>query len=181
MEKLVPIESIVRKIVWMREEKVLIDRDIAELYGVETSALNRAVKRNIDRFPEDFMFQLDKKEAQRLRCQNGISKPGRGGRRYLPYAFTEQGVAMPSSVLRSKRAVEVNIAIMRAFVHLRNMAASHDELSAKLKELEQHLESHDKQIQTIFEVIKQLMTSPLEDKKKIGFTVREPQATYGDI
>ena len=111
-------ESIVSKIVLLRGEKVLLDRDLAELYGVETGMLNRAVKRNFERFPKDFIFQLSVEESELLRCQTGISKSGRGGRRYLPHAFTEQGVAMLSSVLKSKRAIEVNIAIMRAFVYL---------------------------------------------------------------
>jgi len=115
------------------------------------------------------MLQITGEDAERLRCQNGISKPGRGGRRYLPYAFTEQGVAMLSSVLNSRRAIEVNIAIMRAFVQLRKMIASHDKLARKLAELEQHLEGHDEHIQVIFEAIKQLMTPPKKPRKKIGF------------
>ena len=135
MTTVVPIESIVSKIVFLRSEKVMLDRDLAELYDVETGALNRAVKRNTERFPEDFMFQVTGEEAELLRCQTGISKPGRGGRRYLPYAFTEQGVAMLSSVLNSKRAIDVNIAIMRAFVQLRKMISSHKELAHKLSEL----------------------------------------------
>ena len=166
---LVPIEVIISKILLVRGEKILLDRDLAELYGVETGALNRAVKRNLQRFPKDFMFQITGEDAECLRCQNGISKPGRGGRRYLPYAFTEQGVAMLSSVLNSRRAIEVNIAIMRAFVQLRKMIASHDKLARKLAELEQHLEGHDEHIQVIFEAIKQLMAPTEKPKKKIGF------------
>jgi hypothetical protein len=138
----------------------MLDRVFAELYDVETGALNRAVKRNIQRFPEDFMFQITDEEAERLRCQTGISKRGRGGRRYLPYVFTEQGVAMLSSVLNSERAIEVNIAIMRVFVRLREMMATHKELAFKLVELEERLEGHDEQIQNIFEAIQQLMTPP---------------------
>ena len=179
MTTVVPIESIVSKIVFLRDEKVLLDHDLAELYDVETGALNRAVKRNTERFPEDFMFQVTGEEAELLRCQTGISKPGRGGRRYLPYAFTEQGVAMLSSVLNSKRAIDVNIAIMRAFVQLRKMIASHDKLARKFTELEQHLESHDEQIQAIFEAIRQLMIPPAKPRKKIGFVVKEKQAAYG--
>jgi hypothetical protein len=179
MTTTVPIESIVSKIVFIRDEKVMLDRDLAELYGVETGALNRAVKRNTERFPEDFMFQVTGEEAEVLRCQTGISKPGRGGRRYLPYVFTEQGVAMLSSVLNSKRAIDVNIAIMRAFVQLRKMIASNNKLARKLAELEQHLESHDEQIQSIFEAIRQLMTPPETKKKKIGFMVKEKKAAYG--
>ena len=179
MTATVPIELIVSKIVFIRDEKVMLDRELAELYGVETGALNRAVKRNTERFPEDFMFQVTGEEAEVLRCQTGISKPGRGGRRYLPYAFTEQGVAMLSSVLNSKRAIDVNIAIMRAFVQLRKMIASNNKLARKLAELEQHLESHDEQIQAIFEAIRQLMTPPAKPRKKIGFAVKEKRATYG--
>jgi len=179
MTTTVPIESIVSKIVFIRDEKVMLDRDLAELYGVETGALNRAVKRNTKRFPEDFMFQVTGEEAEVLRCQAGISKPGRGGRRYLPYVFTEQGVAMLSSVLNSKRAIDVNIAIMRAFVQLRKMIASNTKLARKLAELEQHLESHDEQIQAIFEAIRQLMMPPAKPRKKIGFEVKDKGATYG--
>ncbi len=179
MTTTVPIESIVSKIVFIRDEKVMLDRDLAELYGVETGALNRAVKRNTERFPEDFMFQVTgDEEAEVLRCQTGISKPGRGGRRYLPYVFTEQGVAMLSSVLNSKRAIDVNIAIMRAFVQLRKMITSNNKLARKLAELEQHLESHDEQIQAIFEAIRQLMTPPAKPRKNIGFVVKEKQAAY---
>jgi len=179
MTTTVPIESIVSKIVFIRDEKVMLDRDLAKLYGVETGALNRAVKRNTERFPEDFMFQVTGEEAEVLRCQTGISKPGRGGRRYLPYVFTEQGVAMLSSVLNSKRAIDVNIAIMRAFVQLRKMIASNTKLAQKLAELEQHLESHDEQIQAIFEAIRQLMAPSEKKVKKIGFTVKEKQQAYG--
>jgi len=178
MTTTVPIESIVSKIVFIRDEKVMLDRDLAQLYGVETGALNRAVKRNAERFPEDFMFQVTGEEAEVLRCQTGISKPGRGGRRYLPYVFTEQGVAMLSSVLNSKRAIDVNIAIMRAFVQLRKMIKSNNKLARKLAELEQHLESHDEQIQAIFEAIRQLMTPPAKPRKNIGFVVKEKQAAY---
>lgn len=125
------------------------------------------------------MFQITDEDAERLRCQAGISKRGRGGRRYLPYAFTEQGVAMLSSVLKSKRAIEVNIVIMRAFVKLRMMIASHDKLAIKLLELERRLEDHDEQIQTIFEAIHQLISSPEGSRKKIGFEVKEGRAVYG--
>jgi hypothetical protein len=134
--------------------------------------LNKAVKRNRTRFPEDFMFQLTKVEAERLRFQSGISKPtGRGGRRYLPYAFTEQGVAMLSSVLRSNRAIEVNIAIMRAFVKLREIMATQKHLARKLENLEQKLAKHDEKFQVVFEAIRQLMIPPpeAEKKRRIGF------------
>ena len=167
-ESIVPVERIEKSIFLIRRQKVMLDRDLAELYGVETGALNRAVKHNIQLFPEDFMFQITDEEAERLRCQTGISKSGRGGRRYLPYAFTEQGVAMLSSVLKSKRAIEVNIAIMRTFVQLRKMIASHDKLAIKFSELERRIEDHDEQIQTIFEAIHKLISIPEKSQKKIG-------------
>jgi hypothetical protein len=173
------VDRIEKAILLVRGQKVMLDRVLAELYGVETGALNRAVKRNIQRFPEDFMFQITDEEAERLRCQAGISKRGRGGRRYLPYVFTEQGVAMLSSVLNSERAIEVNIAIMRVFVRLREMMATHKELAFKLVELEERLEGHDEQIQSIFEAIRQLMTPPERERKRIGFEAKEAAAPYG--
>jgi len=176
MAKIVPVESIVSKIIFLRDEKVLLDRDLAELYGVETKQLKRAVRRNIDRFPSDFMFELTRNEYNSLRSQFGTSSWG--GTRYIPMAFTEQGVAMLSSVLNSKRAIEVNIAIMRAFVQLRRMIASHDELAQKLSELEQHLKDHDEKIQAIFEAIHELITTPEKPKRKIGFEVKEPKGKY---
>jgi ORF6N domain len=175
----IPVERIEKTILLIRGQKVLLDRDLAELYGVETGALNRAVKRNIQRFPEDFMFQLTGEETERLRCQTGISKRGRGGRRYLPYVFTEQGVSMLSSVLNSERAIQVNIAIMRIFVRLREMMATHKELAFKLIELEERLEGHDEQIQNIFEAIRRLMRSPEPPRRRIGFEAKEAAAPYG--
>ncbi len=178
MTKLVPVESIVSKIVFLRGEKVLLDRDLAELYGVETKQFKRAVRRHINRFPKDFMFQLRKKEFENLRSHFGTSSWG--GTRYMPLAFTEQGVAMLSSVLNSDRAIEMNIAIMRAFVQLRKTLDSHAKLARKLADLEQRLEGHNEQIQTIFEAIRQLITAPDKTaKKKIGFTVKEKQKVYG--
>ena len=170
MKTLVPIEVIERKIYLVRAQKVMLDSDLAALYEVETSNLNKAVKRNIERFPEDFMFQLTKEEADALRFQIGISKTkGRGGRRYLPYAFTEQGVAMLSSVLRSDRAVQVNIAIMRVFVRLREFLSTHKELAKKLAALERKMEKHDTEIKIIFDAIRKLMTPPDKKTKRIGF------------
>ena len=177
MTELVPVEVISSKIYLIRGIKVMLDRDLAELYGVETRSLIQAVKRNIERFPLDFMLQLTKEEFDSLRSQNVISK-GKGGRRYLPYVFSEQGVAMLSSVLKSRRAIEVNIAIMRAFVQLRKMIDSHAELSYKLSDLERKLGDHDEQIQAIFEAIRQLMAPPDKKKKKIGYTVKEKQKAY---
>ena len=142
---------------------------LAELHGVETKALVRAMKRNIERFPADFMFQLTKQEFTDLRSQFGTSSHW-GGRRYPPYAFTEQGVAMLSSVLRSKRAVEVNIEIMRAFVRLRGMLTGQEQFGRKLAQLERKYDHHDKQIKVVFDAIRQLIESPPKKARKIGFT-----------
>ncbi len=171
-------ENIEQLILMIRGQRVLVDAYLADLYGVETRNLIQAVKRNLQRFPPDFMFQLTQKEYEALRSQIVISK-GKGGRRYLPYVFTEQGVAMLSSVLRSERAIQVNIAIMRGFVRLREMLAVHGELAVKLEQLEERIESHDEQIQAVFEAIRQLMTPPETERKKIGFEVKEPGARYG--
>ena len=158
----------------------MLDADLAVLYGVTTFNLNKAVKRNIDRFPKDFMFQLTADETSALRFQIGMSKrKGRGGRRYLPHVFTEQGVAMLSSVLRSKRAIRVNIEIMRAFVLVRQFLATHKELAQKLAGLERNIATHDPQIQAIFEVIRQLMIPSKIKERQIGFHVRERAAHYG--
>jgi hypothetical protein len=166
--QVIPIERVERLIHLARGEKVLLDADLAKLYGVTTGNLNKAVKRNQHRFPPDFMFQLTDDEADVLIFQTGISKQ-RGGRRHNPYAFTEQGVAMLSSVLRSERAVQVNVAIMRAFVSLRRMLASNDGLSRKLAELERRLEGHDKGIKSLFDAIRELMTPPTKPRREIGF------------
>jgi hypothetical protein len=153
----------------------MLDADLAELYGVKTKILNKAVKRNLDRFPEDFMFQLNNQEVQRLRFQIGTSKTGRGGTRYLPYAFTEQGVAMLSGVLASPRAIKVNVEIMRAFVRLRKILASHTELARKLEGLEK---KYDSQFKVVFDAIRQLMAPPVPGQKKIGFQLKEKRAVY---
>lgn len=160
----VPLKHIERAILLIRGQKVMLDADLAELYGVEPRVLIQAVKRNLDRFPEDFMFQLTKAEFGDLRSQIVISSWG--GRRYPPYAFTEQGVAMLSSVLRSKRAVRVNIEIMRAFVRLRRMLASHKELAMKLEELEK---KYDTQFKVVFDAIRELMAPPEPQRRRIGF------------
>ncbi len=157
----------------------MLDADLADLYGVETRVLIQAVKRNANRFPADFMFLLSVDEAKSLRSQSVISKKGRGGRRYLPFVFTEQGVAMLSSVLNSERAVEINIQIMRAFVRLREMISSNKDLARKLDTLERKLESHDVHIRSLFEAIRQLMAPPGPKKRKIGFLVEERAARYG--
>jgi ORF6N domain len=167
---LVPVQRIERAILSIRGEKVMLDSDLAELYGVETGALNRAVKRNLGRFPDDFMFQLTPKEVEILKCQIGISSSGHGGRRRsLPYAFTEQGVAMLSSVLNSERAVAVNIGIMRAFVRLRQMLASNAELARKLEAMEK---KYDRQFKVVFDAIRRLMSPPEPKRREIGFHVK---------
>ena len=166
---LIPAERIERSILMIRQHKVMLDTDLATLYGVETKALVRAVKRNRDRFPVDFCFQLTADEFENLRFQIGTSRSW-GGRRYAPYAFTEQGVAMLSSVLRSKRAVLVNIEIMRAFVHLRQWLITHEDLARKLDALEK---KYDAQFKVVFEAIRQLMApSAKPPKGRIGFPAR---------
>jgi len=162
---LIPAEVIERRIFVIRDQKVMLDGDLAMLYGVTTGALNQAVKRNLDRFPEDFMFQLTAAERNSLISQSVISN-ARGGNRFRPYAFTEQGVAMLSSVLRSDRAVQVNVAIMRTFVRLRQMLASHADLAAKLDALEA---KYDGQFAAVFQVIRQLMREDERKKPPIGF------------
>ncbi len=165
---LVPAERIEQSILLIRGHKVLLDQDLAQLYGVETKVFNQAVKRNLERFPDDFMFQLSVEEFDNLRSQ--IVTSSWGGRRTAPYAFTEQGVAMLSSVLRSPRAVAVNIEIMRAFVRLRQMLASHAELAERLNDLEK---KYDQQFRVVFDAIRQLMTPPPGPKKPpIGFHSR---------
>ncbi len=162
---LVPHEQIARKILLIRDKKVMLDRDLASLYQVETKVLIQAVKRNKKRFPEDFMFQLKKEEFDNLRSHFVTSKKW-GGRRYRPYVFTEQGVAMLSSVLNSKRAIMVNIVIMRIFVQLRKILASDQDLLKKIENIEK---KYDSQFQVVFEAIKQLMAEEEKPKKKIGF------------
>ena len=172
---LVPAEVIVRKILFLRGEKVLLDRDLAELYGVETRVLKQAVRRNRKRFPEDFMFELTKQEFEDWRSQFVISNSDKMGLRYRPMAFTEQGVAMLSSVLNSDRAIEVNIAVMRAFVQLRKMIASNEELARKLDELE---EKYDEQFRIVFDAIRALIDQDEKPRKKIGFEVSEGRVSY---
>ena len=173
-QQIVPAEVIERRILLIRGHKIMLDSDLAELYEVETSNLNKAVKRNLDRFPRDFTFQLTREEARTLRFQIGMSKPrGRGGRRYLPYAFTEQGVAMLSSVLNSKRAVQVNIAIMRTFVRLRYILATHKDLAAKLEAMEK---KYNKQFKVVFDILRQLTEpAPVLEKRPMGFIASPKQ------
>ena len=159
-------EALAGLVRWVRSERVMLDADLARLYGVETGDLNRAVKRNARRFPDDFMFVLNKQEVANLICQIGISSSGWGGRRKPIMAFTEQGVAMLSSVLKSDRAADVNIAIMRTFVQLRRLMDSNRELASKIAEMEKR---YDEQFGTVFQAIQQLITEEEEPKRKIGF------------
>ena len=168
MKDLIPQETIEKRIFLIRNQKVMIDRDLAELYGVETKHLNRQVKRNIQRFPEEFMFQLSIEErnqlvtiCHRLKTMKHSSS--------LPYVFTEHGVAMLASVLKSDRAVKISIHIIKAFVKLREMLSTHKELANKLAQLERKIENHDEEIRLIFDAIRQLMTPPEPRKKQIGF------------
>ena len=168
--EIIPLERIQNFIFLIRGEKVMLDSHLAELYGVDTGTLNRAVKRNIERFPNDFVFQLAPQEVANLKCQFGISSSEHGGRRRsIPYVFTEQGVAMLSSVLRSKRAVQVNVAIMRAFVSLRRLLATNEALARKFAELERRLEGHDQAIKSLFDAIRELMSPPAKPGREIGF------------
>jgi DNA-binding PadR family transcriptional regulator len=176
-KEIIPIERVVQSIRWFRGQKVLLDSDLAALYGVTTGNLNKAVSRNRDRFPSDFMFQLSAEEAENLIFQIGRSK-GRGGRRHRPYAFTEQGIAMLSSILNSDRAIRVNIAIMRAFVKLRQMLETNRELARKFSELERRVGKHDQEIAAILEAIRQLMTPSEKPRREIGFHVREKAGRY---
>lgn len=172
-EMLVPSERIAHSILLLRGQKVLLDADLAELYGIQTKVLVQAVKRNLDRFPGDFMFQLTNQEFSVLRSQSVTSSSTHGGRRTAPYAFTEQGVAMLSSVLSSPQAIAVNIEIMRAFVRLREVLAGNKELAAKLGELERKLKGHDQAIAGILDAIRQLMAPPATKKRPIGFITTE--------
>ena len=167
-EGVIPAERIEKAIMLIRGHKVMLDHDLAELYEVETFNLNKAVKRNLDRFPSDFMFQLTVQEFNNLKFQ--IGRSSWGGRRTSPYAFTEQGVAMLSSVLRSSRAVQVNVEIMRTFVRLRQMLSSHAELARKLNALEK---KYDEQFKVVFEAIRQPMTPSPRPQRSIGFHTRE--------
>lgn len=178
MDYSISVESIAGQILFIRGEKVLLDRDLAAMYGVTTKVLNQAVKRNIKRFPSDFMFYLSESEKDELVTNCDRFKRLRHSSA-LPHAFTEQGVAMLSSVLNSDRAIEVNIAIMRAFVQLRRLATSYEVIERKLREIEDRLEGHDVSIEAIFEAIRQLMAPPEKERKKIGFEVKEGSARYG--
>lgn len=176
---IIPLGRITNAIYFLRKQKVMLDSDLAALYGVPTKALLQAVKRNPERFPRDFMFQLGNQEVTLLRSQFVTSNVGRGGRRSRPYVFTEQGVAMLSSVLNSERAARVNVAIMRAFIRLREAVETNRELARKFAELETRMDGHDEQIAEILEAIRQLIAPPSEGpKKEIGFHVKEHSPRY---
>ena len=170
---LVPVERIERVILVLRGHKVLLDADLAALYGIKTRRLNEQVRRNIDRFPADFMFQLTPQEFVNLKSQFATSNSGWGGKRKLPFAFTEHGALMAASVLNSPRAVEMSIFVIRAFVKLRNMLATHRQLATKFGELERKLATHDQQIVVLFDAIRSLMAPPPKPKRRIGFSSEE--------
>ena len=165
----------------IRGHKVMIDEDLAELYGVPTKALNQQVQRNRKRFPEDFMFQLSKEESDIWKSQFAISRSTHGGRRSPPYAFTEHGVAMLSSVLNSDRAIEVNITIMRAFIRLRQLLESNEELNRKFAAVIRKLSTHDKYFQVVFDELKRLTEEPTPSRKQIGFKVSKLEVTNCDL
>ncbi|MGV3545859.1 MAG: ORF6N domain-containing protein [Pedobacter sp.] len=162
-------DIVVNKIYEIRNQKVMLDSDLAELYGVETGRLNEQVKRNINRFPEDFMFQLCAEEYDSLISQIAISKKGRGGRRKLPFVFTEHGVLMLSSVLNSQQAIQVNIQIVRIFTRLRNLLSEHTELKLEIADIKKHLQNHDKNIELVFSYLDKLIDKQNEPRKRIGF------------
>ncbi len=163
---IVPVERIESRILLIRGQKVMLDSDLAEVYQVSTKRLNEQVKRNRERFPEDFMFQLTHEETETLRSQSATSNSGRGGRRYRPHAFTEHGAVMLASVLNSPVAVQASIQVVRAFIRLREILATHRELARKLVDLEQR---YDKQFKVVFEAIRELMAPPKKERKRIGF------------
>jgi hypothetical protein len=179
IEQEIQPERMKQVILLIRGQRVMLDRDLAAPCGVTTGNLNKAVQRNPKRFPADFMFQLRLEEAEILKCQIGISSSGHGGRRRsLPYAFTEEGVAMLSSVLRSERAAHVNVAIMRAFVSLRRMLATNEALAHNLAELERKIEGHDTNIRSLFDTIRQLAAPPARPRREIGFHIKEDGVRY---
>ena len=168
-QALIPVESIANAILVLHGRKVILDADLARLYGVTTSRLNEQVRRNPERFPDDFMFQITRDEFQNLMSQNATSKSGWGGRRKLPLAFTEHGAVMAASVLNTPRAVEVSVYVVRAFVRLRELLSTHAEISAKLNELFARLDNHDAQIAALMEAIHALMTLPEPSSRPRGF------------
>ena len=167
--------SVEARILVLRQQKVILDSDLAELYGVPVKRLNEQVKRNQERFPEDFMFQMTAEEQESLRSQIATSKNTRGGRRYAPYAFTEHGAIMAATVLNSERAVEMSVFVVRAFVRLREMLATNQKLAVKMDELEQRLDTHDASIQELIDAIRELMAPDPPTGRKIGFHLPPPK------
>jgi hypothetical protein len=168
-------QIIAQKIYLIRSRKVMLDSDLAELYGVTTKRLNEQVRRNAERFPDDFVFRLSSEETDILRSQNATSSLKHGGRRYLPFVFTEHGALMAASVLNTPRAIEVSLYVVRAFVKLREMIASHKDISRRLNDLEK---KYDGQFRVVFDAIRALVAEPKPKEKKIGFLVRESRALY---
>jgi hypothetical protein len=166
-------ETIISRIFTIRNLKVMVDSDLAELYEVPTKRFNEQVKRNKSRFPADFMFQLTQEEYDSLRSQFAASKTGPGGRRYLPYVFTEHGAIMAATILNSQKAVEMSVFVIRAFIQLRDVLSSHKKLAARLDELERKLTSHDHDITMIINALRNLMATPAQKKRQIGFIVDE--------
>ena len=165
-----PVEQ---SIMMLRGQKIILDSDLAALYGVSVKRLNQQVRRNVDRFPDDFLFQLSEEEHQVLRLQNATSNTGSGGRRYAPFAFTEHGAIMAATVLNSQRAIEMSVFVVRAFVKLREVLATHRELSVKLAELEHRMDTHDRAIQQLFNTIKKLMLPIAPVRRRIGFDPKD--------
>ena len=177
-ETVVPLAEIERRILTVRGQKIMLDSDLAHLYGVPTKRLNEQVRRNLGRFPPDFMLQLTAEEASTLRSQIATSKPGRGGRRYLPYAFTEYGAIMLANVLNTPRAAEVSVYVVRAFVRLRQLAGTNAAMAEKLAELDRRVMGHDEAIRSLVRTIRQLMAPPEPRPKRIGFRVEEARPGY---
>jgi hypothetical protein len=173
---IVPVKPIEDLILLIRGQRVMLDADLAELYGVPTKVFNQAIKRNAERFPEDFMFQLTPAELTNLRSQIVTSRSDWGGRRYLPYVFTEHGAIMAANVINSERAIEISVYVVRAFVKLREMFAGHKEMARKLTELENRLDTHDHAIHSIITTLKQLMNPPPKPQKQIGFKTGKGEA-----
>jgi len=175
MPNIIPAERIEKSIYLIRGQKVILDQDLAAIYRIPTFRFNEAVKRNMERFPEDFMFQLTNEESRILISQNAMSKPGRGGRRTLPYAFTEHGAVMAANILKSPIAVQMSVIVVRAFIKMREMLIEQRDLAKKLSDLEQ---KYDHQFKVVFDAIRALMEPPEKPKKKIGFEVKEAAAGY---
>jgi ATP-dependent Clp protease ATP-binding subunit ClpA len=177
-DAVVSLDRVESLILSMRGRRVILDSDLARLYGVTTKRLNEQVRRNFGRFPADFMFRLTVEEAEALRSQNATSKAGRGGRRYAPYAFTEHGAIMLASVLNTTRAVDVSVYVVRVFVRLREMMATNREVAMKLQELDRKVAGHDEAIRSLVQAIRRLMAPPRPQRRSIGFRVEEAGPRY---